>query len=187
MAAAHVAVAVEMDDVPTRRHSAHSAIPEGEEEEKEQFVPRQFSSVPTLSQLVTSSPLELSKRAHVQLLYQDLKMTGVLNYSVAAQHNLHKEIAAFQNDGSRWTFLMQATYWGDEQLVRWLLLQGSDVSVRNADNQNSLDVALQLNKPGISEVLRKALERKLASAATGSPNSPTSVPIDISPGSHRRS
>lgn len=88
------------------------------------------------------------------ILYNLLKTQNSFDLNVITQNNLEKMICDFQREDSRWTFLMQAAYWNNESVARWLFTQGADPFVRNASNQTALDVALNERNINVAEIIR---------------------------------
>jgi hypothetical protein len=113
----------------------------------------------------------------VTVLYNIMKTSNSFDISTIAQNGIEKMVVEFQREGSRWTFLMQAAYWNNESVTRWLFTHGADPNVRNASNQTALDVAMNERKMLVAEIIRirmTELELMKKTAAT-----PRSNPIDI--------
>jgi len=108
------------------------------------------------------------------ILYNLLKTQNSFDLNVITQNNLEKMICDFQREDSRWTFLMQAAYWNNESVTRWLFTQGADPFVRNASNQTALDVALNERNINVAEIIRIRMA-ELQMKKTTKP----SGPIDI--------
>ncbi|KAK2120047.1 hypothetical protein P7K49_001433 [Saguinus oedipus] len=52
-----------------------------------------------------------------------------------------------------WTALMQATYHGNKEIVKYLLNQGADVTLRAKNGYTAFDLVMLLNDPGLNPVL----------------------------------
>jgi ankyrin repeat protein len=73
---------------------------------------------------------------------------------------------------------MQAAYWNNESVARWLFTHGADPFVRNASNQTALDVAMNERNINVAEIVRLRMgELEAAKRAVGSARS--TKPIDI--------
>jgi ankyrin repeat protein len=120
----------------------------------------------------------IHQEALVTVLYNLVKTSNTLDLNTVRQNNLENLIVNFQREGSLWTFLMQAAYWNNENLARWLFSQNADPFVRNASNQTALDVAMNERNMNVAEIVRLRMgELEAAKRAVGSARS--SKPVDI--------
>jgi hypothetical protein len=118
------------------------------------------------------------KEALVVVLYNLMKTRNQFDLTVIAQNGIEKQLVNFQREGSLWTFLMQAAYWNNESVARWLFTHGADPFVRNASNQTALDVAMNERNINVAEIVRLRMgELEAAKRAVGSARS--TKPIDI--------
>lgn len=108
------------------------------------------------------------------ILYNLLKTQNSFDLNVITQNNLEKMICDFQREDSRWTFLMQAAYWNNESVARWLFTQGADPFVRNASNQTALDVALNERNINVAEIIRIRMA-ELQQKKTTKPSNPIDI------------
>lgn len=91
---------------------------------------------------------------------------------------LGRRCSRHQNEGSRWSFLHQAAYFGNEVACRELIRLGSSPSALTHDSQAPADVAKSKGYGSLSELLRSAVspDEKL----WGAPMDP-----DVLPSSNR--
>lgn len=163
---------VELDDVPSRtwsqpRHEAPIL--------EEETTPQDFRDLTALS--AQKDALTEHQNGLVKVLYQFLKQHNTLNVQTIIDNHILALVVNYQNEGSLWTFLMQAAWWGNEGVVRWLIKNGAKPGLHNAANQTALDVALAERKMVVVEVIRARMgelhtERQVASGGR-------SAPIDI--------
>lgn len=90
----------------------------------------------------------------VTILYNLMKTKNSFDLNIIAQNDIEKMVCDFQREGSRWTFLMQAAYWNNDSVARWLFQHGADPFVYNAENETALDVAIQQGNMQVAETIR---------------------------------
>lgn len=90
----------------------------------------------------------------VTILYNLMKTKNSFDLNIIAQNDLEKMVCQFQREDSRWTFLMQAAYWNNDSVTRWLFQHGADPYVCNADNQTALDIAVEQGNMQVAETIR---------------------------------
>jgi hypothetical protein len=96
----------------------------------------------------------MHRHSLVTVLYNIMKSSNALDLKTIADNDLTELIVNYQRDGSRWSFLMQAAYWNNENITRWLFTHNADPYVRNASNQTALDVALNERNINVAEIIR---------------------------------
>lgn len=165
----------EDDSVPsyvpiTRTHSAGwQGNPSSSLHRGRDPIPQDFSLVGILE--AQHGAKLIHQQSLTVILYNLLKTQNTFDLNIIAQNDLAKMICDFQREDSRWTFLMQAAYWDNENVARWLLQQGADPFVKNASNQNALDVALNERNMKVAEILRLRISELTSAKKT--------KPIDI--------
>ena len=97
---------------------------------------------------------EIHRHSLVVVLYNQLKTKNTFDPSTIAENNLDRLVVNYQREGSLWTFLMQAAWWGNEGITRWLFTHSADPFVRNASNQTALDIALTERHLAVAEIIR---------------------------------
>lgn len=90
----------------------------------------------------------------VTVLYNLMKTKNSFDLNIIAQNDLEKMVCEFQREGSRWTFLMQAAYWNNDSVARWLFQQGANPFLMSADNQTALDIAIEQGNMQVAETIR---------------------------------
>jgi len=101
---------------------------------------------------------EIHRHSLVVVLYNMLKTKNTFDVSTIAHNNLETLVVTYQREGSLWSFLMQAAYWGNEGIVRWLFTHNADPFVRNASNQTALDVAVSERHDTVAEIIRTKMK-----------------------------
>jgi hypothetical protein len=69
---------------------------------------------------------------------------------------LAKRCSRFQKEGSRWTFLHQAAYFGCEKACCLLIELGASLAALTHDRRTAADIAEQKGYKSLAELLRKA-------------------------------
>jgi hypothetical protein len=111
----------------------------------------------------------------VTVIYNLMKTKNSFDLAIIAENDLAPMIVDFQREGSRWTFLMQAAYWNNESVTRWLFTHNADPYVRNSSNQTALDVALSERNINVAEIIRIKMQELMAEKQRA-----PAKPIDIS-------
>jgi hypothetical protein len=118
-----------------------------------------FSAIPAGSMSdAQRQATEMHRYSLVVVLYNMLKTKNTFDVSTIAHNNLETLVVTYQREGSLWSFLMQAAYWGNEGITRWLFTHNADPFVRNASNQTALDVAVSERHEAVAEIIRTKMK-----------------------------
>lgn len=112
-----------------------------------------------------------------------MKSQNLLDLRTIVDNNIESLVVNFQREGTRWTFLMQAAYWDNDDVIRWLFTHNADPYVRNASNQSAFDIAMKERNIQAAETIRIRMAelteaRRLASTGRSSPRDiPKKLPV----------
>eukprot|EP00746_Dinoflagellata_sp_MGD_P160685 gnl/MRDRNA2_/MRDRNA2_87554_c0_seq1.p1 gnl/MRDRNA2_/MRDRNA2_87554_c0~~gnl/MRDRNA2_/MRDRNA2_87554_c0_seq1.p1 ORF type:complete len:365 (-),score=55.51 gnl/MRDRNA2_/MRDRNA2_87554_c0_seq1:274-1368(-) len=90
-----------------------------------------------------------------ELLYKDTPNLDKLRLYFKGL-SIQPEQINIKNPETKWTFMHHFAYQGDDDLVKWGLQAGADISSRTAMGKTPLHLAVENNKPGSAITLLKA-------------------------------